>query len=128
MRNQRFRFAWLASAAMASGLIAGGVGAHPPDSDPDASPAAERPGLFHRLFHHTAQTLQDKMIGYPDRFVEPPLGTYVNEQLALQVSKADPHRFTLYRTDFLPGTDLFSPTGARGSTGCFPGSVPRPTR
>src|SRR5262249_31920750 len=26
--------------------------------------------------------------------------------------KADPHRFTLYRSDFLPGSDRFSPTGA----------------
>ena len=26
--------------------------------------------------------------------------------------KADTHRFTLYRSDFLPGTNLFSPSGA----------------
>ncbi len=30
----------------------------------------------------------------------------------MQVAKADPHRFTLYGTDFLPGTDRFSPIGA----------------
>ena len=30
----------------------------------------------------------------------------------MQVAKADPHRFTLYRSDFLPGTNLFSPIGA----------------
>ena len=34
------------------------------------------------------------------------------EQFAVQVSKADPHRFTLYHTDFLPGTNAFSPIGA----------------
>ena len=30
----------------------------------------------------------------------------------MQVAKADRHRFTLYRSDFLPGTNLFSPAGA----------------
>ena len=52
------------------------------------------------------------MIGYPENFVEPPLGHYVNEQFTVQVAKADPHRFTLYRSDFLPGTSQFSPIGA----------------
>ena len=27
-------------------------------------------------------------------------------------AKANPHRFTLYKTDFLAGSNLFSPTGA----------------
>ena len=31
----------------------------------------------------------------------------------MQVAKADPHRFTLYRTDFLPGTSSFCRGGAR---------------
>ena len=52
------------------------------------------------------------MIGYPENFVEPPLGHYINEQFTVQVAKADPHRFTLYHTDFLPGTNQFSPIGA----------------
>ena len=64
------------------------------------------------MFHHTAHTLQDDVIGYPETFVEPPLGAFVNRQLAIQVSKADTHRFTVYHTDFLPGTDRFSPVGA----------------
>jgi hypothetical protein len=64
------------------------------------------------MFHHAAHTVQDKMVGYPENFVEPPLGYYVNEQLAVQVAKADPHRFTLYHTDFLPETTSFSPIGA----------------
>ena len=29
-------------------------------------------------------------------------------------AKADPHKFTLYHSDFLDGTDRFSPTGAAG--------------
>jgi hypothetical protein len=83
--------------------------------DAPASPAAPvctRRGRLHRMFHHTAHTLQDDFIGYPETFVEPPLGAYVNRQFAVQVSKADPHRFTVYRSDFLPGTDRFSPIGA----------------
>ncbi len=64
------------------------------------------------MFHHTAHTLQDDFIGYPETFVEPPLGAYINRQFAVQVSKADTHRFTVYHTDFLPGTDRFSPIGA----------------
>lgn len=76
-----------------------------------AAPCTRR-GRLHRLFHHSAHTLQDKMIGYPENFVEPPFGHFVNEQLAVQVAKADPHRFTLYHSDFLPGTNRFSPNGA----------------
>jgi hypothetical protein len=78
----------------------------------ETQPPCMRRGRLHRLFHHSAHALQDKFIGYPDTFREPPLGYYVNEQLAVEVAKANTHRFTLYRSDFLPGTNLFSPSGA----------------
>jgi hypothetical protein len=78
----------------------------------ETQPPCMRRGRLHRLFHHSAHTLQDKFIGYPDTFREPPLGYYVNEQLAVEVAKANTHRFTFYRSDFLPGTSLFSPSGA----------------
>jgi hypothetical protein len=81
--------------------------------DGPAPPAVcTRWGPVHRLFHHAPHTLQDKFVGYPATFVEPPLGYYINRQNAIQVAKADAHRFTLYRSDFLPGTNLFSPSGA----------------
>jgi hypothetical protein len=64
------------------------------------------------MFHHVAHTAEDKFIGYPNTFIEPPLGYYVTEQWGVQVAKANTHRFTLYRSDFLPGTSQFSPTGA----------------
>jgi hypothetical protein len=64
------------------------------------------------MFHHVEHTLEDNFIGPPSNFVEPPLGYYVTEQLAVQKAKADPHRFTLYRSDFIAGTDRFSPMGA----------------
>ncbi len=79
---------------------------------PTTAPPCERRGPIHRLFHHSAHTLEDKFVGYPDTFAEPPLGFYLTEQLTLQVGKADPHRFTLYRSDFLPGTNVLSPIGA----------------
>ena len=97
---------------MAMGLLAGGVWAQTPDVSAGPPQSGERPGLFHRLLRHSAYTVHDKIIGYPENFIEPPLGYYVREQMSMQVAKADPHRFTLYRTDFLPGTDRFSPTGA----------------
>ncbi len=104
---------WLCGVAL-SALIAHGVVAQPPapPGDSTAPAVCNRRGRLHRMFHHTAHTLEDNFIGHPDAFVEPPLGYYINQQFAVQVSKADPHRFTLYASDFLPGTDKFSPIGA----------------
>lgn len=104
---------WLCGVAL-SALIAHGVVAQPPvPSGGSTAPAVcNRRGRLHRLFHHTTHTLEDTLIGHPDNFIEPPLGYYVNQQFAVQVSRADPHRFTVYGTDFLPGTDRFSPIGA----------------
>ena len=58
------------------------------------------------------QAFCDTFIGRPADFVEPPPGYYLRENFSLMRSKADPHRFTLYRSDFLDGTDRLSPTGA----------------
>jgi hypothetical protein len=80
--------------------------------EPGQPTVCTRRGRLHRMFHHTAHTLEDKFTGYPENFVEPPLGHYITEQFAVEVAKADTHRFTLYRSDFLPGTSLFSPIGA----------------
>ena len=52
------------------------------------------------------------MIGYPEEFYEPPMGHYVNTQFNIMKAKANPHRFTLYRTDFLANSNQFSPVGA----------------
>jgi hypothetical protein len=77
----------------------------------DPVPCAKK-GRIHRLLHKSAHTLQDKFIGYPETFVEPRLGHYLVEQMSVQVAKADLHRFTLYRSDFLPDSSLWSPHGA----------------
>jgi hypothetical protein len=82
------------------------------DDPVPAQPMCARSGRLHRMFHHVAHTAQDKFVGYPNTFIEPPVGYYVNEQFAVQVAKANTHRFTFYRSDFLPGTSQFSPSGA----------------
>jgi hypothetical protein len=45
-------------------------------------------------------------------FYEPPVGYYVRNHFGVMKAKADPHRFTIYRSDFLPGTTRLSPSGA----------------
>jgi hypothetical protein len=111
MRILRNRIACVWGLALFVGLAASESRAQTSD-DPDAQPPCPRRGRIHRMFHHVAHTVQDKFVGYPDAFAEPPLGYYVNEQLAVQSAKANTHRFTLYRSDFLPGTSQFSPSGA----------------
>ena len=103
------RWSWIAGIAV---LGPAAARAQTPVDPADARPVCSRRGRMHRAFHHVAHTAEDKFIGYPETFIEPPLGYYLNEQFAVQVAKADTHRFTLYRSDFLPGTSLFSPIGA----------------
>lgn len=55
---------------------------------------------------------KDKMCGYGEYFAQPPLGFVRDEVITMQVAKADGHKYTLYRSDFLPGTAKLSPAGA----------------
>jgi hypothetical protein len=112
MKNDRIRVFWWSSVATATGLIAGYVRAQSPDPAPAQPQVCQRTGPIHRMLHHSAHTLHDKFIGYPEYFIEPPLGAYIKEQFTMEVAKADHHRFMLYKSDFLPGTNRFSPTGA----------------
>ncbi len=112
MESKASRMVWLSGIAAVVAFATSPAGAQTVDDPASSPPVCNRRGRIHRLFHHSAHTIQDKFVGYPDTFIEPPLGYYLNEQLAVQVAKADTHRFTLYRSDFLPGTSLFSPSGA----------------
>jgi hypothetical protein len=112
MESKANQIVWWGGIAAILAIAASPAGAQTVDNSASSPPVCNRGGRIHRLFHHTAHTVQDKFVGYPDTFMEPPLGYYVNEQFAVQVAKADTHRFTLYRSDFLPGTSLFSPSGA----------------
>lgn len=73
-------------------------------------------GPIRRAMHHVAFTLKDRFIGYPDQFVEPPLGFTINEHFATMKAKADPHEFFLYQTDFVRESTTLSPTGAQRLT------------
>ena len=55
--------------------------AQAPAAGPPPPAACNRRGRLHRMFHHSAHTVQDKFVGYPETFIEPPLGYYVTEQL-----------------------------------------------
>lgn len=71
-----------------------------------------RGGLIHRAIRHTWFTLQDRFIGFPDQFVEPPLGFDLAQHLGTMKAKADPHEFFLYRSDFVQDGTALSPGGA----------------
>jgi hypothetical protein len=58
------------------------------------------------------QRYHDHYIGRHDMFYEPPPGYYVRNAFGIMRAKADPHRFMLYRSDFLPGSPALSPAGA----------------
>jgi hypothetical protein len=128
--NTIVRWTWFGSLAVMGLISTAAIAQVPPaPAAPGAPYDFSGGGPIRRLFSHSAHTLQDKMIGYPDAFKEPPLGYYVCEQFAVQVAKADPHRFTLYRSDFLPGTTQFSPIGASrfnimfAKLGAWPGPI-----
>ena len=113
MRRKKVLTLWPAS-AMATGLIAGSVWAQSPVQPTGPAPPVveHRGGPIRRFLHHTGRVLQDNLIGYPEEFIEPPAGALIAENFHMMKAKADPHKFTLYHSDFLDGTDRFSPTGA----------------
>lgn len=51
--------------------------------------------------------------GWPQYFPEPPLGAYLASIDAVNINKADAHRFTVYRSDFVGDTTDLSPAGAQ---------------
>lgn len=113
MRRLRRTFHWRVG-ALATGLLTATVWAEPPVPIPPSGPAVADPtrGIHRTRREIRHQEWRDTFIGRPADFVEPPLGAYVRANFSLMRSKADPHRFTLYRSDFLDGSDRLSPTGA----------------
>lgn len=115
------RLLWKASAtALSAGLLAATSWAQAPAPPPApvavpgvyCAPGGPGNGAVGGAIRHAGAALQWGVIGYPEYFYEPPAGAYVFTYYKTMSAKANPHRFTLYRTDFLPGTTLFSPTGA----------------
>jgi hypothetical protein len=128
MRQERASVVLKAGAmALSTGLLAATAWAQPPAPAPaPTATVVPVPGVYctngqggammggglGNAFQHAGQALQDGLIGYPEEFNEPPVGFFIHETYKVMSAKADPHRFTLYKTDFLPGTNLFSPVGA----------------
>jgi hypothetical protein len=98
--------------AVATGLLATVVWAQAPlpPGGPAGPPAGPWPPMTPAQARH--KHWADTFIGRPADFIEPPVGFYVNETFGMMRTKADSHRFTLYRCDFLEGTDKLSPIGA----------------
>ncbi|MCA1685314.1 MAG: hypothetical protein LC745_04900, partial [Planctomycetia bacterium] len=117
MRRERVVMFWSAC-GLACGVLGATVWAQPPVPAPP--PEGPVPGVvyrseggpIHRAARHVGRVLQDNFIGYPQEFIEPPPGYAVSEAFGAMKGKANIHRFTLYRTDFLNGSDKLSPTGA----------------
>jgi hypothetical protein len=108
MKTDRTRIAWL-SPLVVLGLATGEADAQQPASPP--SVPVRKVGRLRRAVRHTAHTLRDTFIGIPDAFVEPPLGASINETFGVMTARAEPHEFTLYRSDFVAGTTDLSPRG-----------------
>jgi hypothetical protein len=111
MRMRRRRRYWQ-TGALAAGLLSGASWAlaQPPYLPIGPAPLVEGPMEAER--EPLGKRLHDKFIGRPEMFYEPPPGYYVRNTIGMMRSKADPHRFTLYQSDFLPGTNRLSPSGA----------------
>jgi hypothetical protein len=88
-----------------------------PASPASVAPAGpvhvHQPGPIGRAFHHVGYVIHDRMIGEPDRFVEPPLGWSIGQNFSAQAARASQHRYTLYRSDFFAGTERLTPEGLR---------------
>ena len=118
MRMKRVKIFWTAG-GLASGVLVASAWAQAPAPAP--VPAGYQPpppkvvceeGPVRRAAGHTWRAIQNNFVGYPEEFIEPPLGFYKREIFSVMKAKADPHRFTLYKTDFLAGTSRLSPNGA----------------
>ena len=70
-------------------------------SDPSAGPSRGRTAVH------------EHFIGNPEEFIEPPLGFYLYENINMMKAGADPHQFTLYTSDFVPGGDRLTLAGTK---------------
>lgn len=112
MRMRRQRRQWR-TGALAAGLLSGTswAWAQPPALPVGPAPLVEGPFVAGDR-EPAKKRFFDTFVGRPDMFYEPPPGYFARNTFGIMKAKADPHRFTLYRTDFLPGTNRLSPNGA----------------
>jgi hypothetical protein len=110
--DSRSQWRWR-TGALAAGLLSGAqwAWAQPPYLPIASAPVVVGPTVS-AYPEPRNERLHDHYIGRHDMFYEPPPGYYARNTFGMMKAKADPHRFTLYRTDFLPGTTRLSPQGA----------------
>ncbi len=122
MRQFSRRRSWRTRRPQGDSGCAGGLGmgsdwgmiwvyAQPPYIPAGPAPILQGP-FVNAVEQPIGPLLHDTYIGRPEMFYEPPLGYYARNAFGVMKAKADPHRFTLYRSDFLPGTNRLSPQGS----------------
>jgi hypothetical protein len=97
-------------------LAASGIPAPAPMMAPPPLPQGHvcehpEPGRLHRAWARFNYKLHDCLIGYPQYFGEPPLGTTEFNHYVGHKRAAMPHRFFFYQSDFVAGTDRLTPDG-----------------
>jgi hypothetical protein len=109
----------------------------PPTALASADCPPKRISTLRRVIRHVSKTVHEDFIGDPVLFDEPALGASANANRAVMKAKAEPHKFTFYRSDFLVDSTALSPSGAarigriNASLACWLGPViiePTPDR
>lgn len=54
---------------------------------------------------------QEKYLGYPEEFLDAPLGAMLKHHMGTSIANGRAARMTLYQYDFVPGTDKLKPRG-----------------
>ncbi len=73
-------------------------------------------GALCRAAGHMKESLKSRLIGYPEYFIEPPLGASLQQNLGVMTAHAEQHNYFLYRSDFVAGSTTLTPNGARRLT------------
>jgi hypothetical protein len=113
MPTDRERRPWWAS-LLGLFLAAEAAEGQEPVPAPPAPPAQAPPrriGPIRRAIRHVGRTVHEDFIGDPDLFAEPPLGASLYGTIAVMRAKAEPHVYTLYRSDFLVDAPALTPVG-----------------
>ncbi len=85
--------------------------AQQPAPVPGPPAPVRRVGPIRRAIRHAGRAVHEDFIGDPDLFAEPPFGSSLNGTFAVMRAKAEPHVYTLYRSDFLVDTSSLTPVG-----------------
>jgi hypothetical protein len=69
-----------------------------------------QPSFRERLIQRKRR-LQEKLLGYPEEFEEPPLGLFAQSHVMAQVANGQAAQMILHRYDFIDGTDRLNLSG-----------------